>query len=267
VLDRSRLPLAVWILAAFLMALCVSSRRISRELAIHIRTGYRWAWALRNIGLSYERSRQLEGTIEADEIYQTAGCKGQAISPGGAKSMDRPARSRGKKQGPGRGHYDKDAPAIIAWVARSGQAVLHVVKDFSAQTVQRAALCAIRVGSRIYTDSAKSYRTLAQCGFFQEWVNHSEGEYVRGDIHENRGENIFSLLRPYLAVFRGLSKDNLPAYVGFFQFVFNHRYLTGWQQAEKILQGALDPKIAQAAKRGEYAQHVKRFLMLHTMIN
>jgi hypothetical protein len=38
-------------------------------------------------------------------------------------------------------------------------------------------------------------------------------------MHENRAECLFSLLKPYLRVFRGLSKTNLPGYVGFFQFL------------------------------------------------
>jgi hypothetical protein len=52
-----------------------------------------------------------------------------------------------------------------------------------------------------------------------EFVNHTQKEYARGDVHENRAECLFSLLKPYLRVFRGLSKTNLPGYVGFFQFL------------------------------------------------
>jgi hypothetical protein len=50
-----------------------------------------------------------------------------------------------------------------------------------------------------------------------EFVNHTQKEYARGDVHENRAECLFSLLKPYLRVFRGVSKGNLPGYVGFFQ--------------------------------------------------
>jgi hypothetical protein len=47
-------------------------------LGVHIRTSYRWCWWLRNAALSYEMERQLEGTVEADDLYHTAGQKGQA---------------------------------------------------------------------------------------------------------------------------------------------------------------------------------------------
>jgi len=38
------------------------------ELGVHVRTGYRWCWWLRNAALSYEMQRQLEGTVEADDM-------------------------------------------------------------------------------------------------------------------------------------------------------------------------------------------------------
>jgi len=79
--------------------------------------------------LSYEMHRQLEGTVEADDLYHTAGNKGQS-KQGGKKSLGRRARGRRKKREPGRGHYDKDRPAIIAWVSRQGAVVVHAVKDF-----------------------------------------------------------------------------------------------------------------------------------------
>jgi hypothetical protein len=87
-----------WILATFLLCLSCSSRRITRELGVHVRTGYRWCWWLRNAALSYETRRRLEGTVEADDLYHTAGHKAQAKT-GGKKSLGRKPRSRRKKRG------------------------------------------------------------------------------------------------------------------------------------------------------------------------
>ena len=50
-------------------------------------------------------------------------------------------------------------------------------------------------------------------GYVHAFVNHTQKEYARGDVHENRAECLFSLLKPYLRVFRGLSKCNLLALV------------------------------------------------------
>jgi hypothetical protein len=201
--------------------------------------------------LSYEMHRQLEGTVEADDLYHTAGNKGQA-KQGGKRSLGRRARSRRKKREPGRGHYDTDRPVIIAWVSRQGTVVIQATKDFTVKTVQKAAGIAVRTGRRLYTDSASSYRAVK--GYMHEFVNHTQKEYARGEVHENRAECLFSLLKPYLRVFRGLSKYNLPGYVGFFQFLRNACQQNACEQAELILRVALDPAIATKARRGEFVK-------------
>jgi len=198
-------------------------------------------------------------TVEADDLYHTAGQKGQAHQ-GGKKALGRRARGRRKKREPGRGHYDKDRPAIIAWVSRQGTVVIHATRDFTVKTVQKAADLAVRAGSRLYTDSASSYRGVR--GYLHEFVNHTQKEYARGEVHENRAECLFSLLKPYLRVFRGLSKLNLPGYVGFFQFLRNFRQLNAFEQAELILQAALDPTIARRAKKGEFVKCFDHFDLL-----
>jgi transposase-like protein len=250
--------------ATFLLCLSCSSRRIARELGVHIRTSYRWCWWLRNAALSYEMDRQGEGTVEADELYHTAGSKGQA-KHGGTKPLGRRPRRRRKKREPGRGHYDKDRPAIIAWVSRQGPVVVQAVKDFTVSTVQRAADVAVQTGSRLYTDSASSYRALK--GYVHEFVNHTQREYARGEVHENRAECLFSLLKPYLQGFRGISKSNLPGYVGFFQFLRNARYQNAFEQAEMILQAALDPSVASKARKGDFVTGLDHFALLQTPIN
>jgi transposase-like protein len=263
-LAQSRRSLSHWILATFLLCLACSSRRIARELGVHVRTSYRWCWWLRNAALSYEMDRQVAGTVEADELYHTAGTKGQA-QHGGKKPLGRRPRRRRKKRESGRGHYDKDRPAIIAWVSRQGPIVVQAVRDFTVTTVQKAADLAVQRGSRLYTDSASSYRALK--GYVHEFVNHTQKEYARGDVHENRAECLLSLLKPYLRVFRGISKINLPGYLGFFQFLWNVRHQNTFEQAELILQAALDPAIASRARRGEFVKCFDHFDLLQTPIN
>ena len=262
--DGSKRSVMHWILATFLLCLSCSSRRITRELGVHVRTGYRWCWWLRNAAMSYESSRRLEGTVEADDLYHTAGHKGQAKT-GGKKSLGRKPRSRRKKREPGRGHYDKDRPAIIAWVSRQGGVVIQATRDFTVKTVQKAADLAMQTGSKLYTDSASSYGLIT--GYEHDSVNHTKKEYARGDVHENRAECLFSLLKPYLRVFRGVSKTNLPGYVGFFQFLSNYRQLTAFEQAELILHAALDPSVASKARQGDFVKALDHFSLLQTAIN
>jgi hypothetical protein len=76
-----------------------------------------------------------------------------------------------------------------------------------------------------------------------------------------------SLLKPYLRVFRGISKTNLPGYVGFFQFLRNFRQRNAFEQAELILQAALDPAITSRAKKEEFVKCFDHFDLLQTAIN
>ena len=143
--------------------------------------------------------------------------------------------------------------------------MIQATRDFTVKTVQKAADLAVQAGSRLYTDSASSYRAIK--GYVHDFVNHTKKEYARGDVHENRAECLFSLLKPYLRVFRGISKTNLPGYVGFFQFLRNFRQLTAFEQAEMILYAALDPAIASRAKKGEFVRCLDHFDLLQTAIN
>ena len=174
-LHQSQRSFAYWILATFLVCLSCSSRRIARDLGVHISTSYRWCGWLRNTAVSYKTDRRLEGTVEADDLYHTAGLKGQA-KRGGQKHLGRRARGRCKKREPGRRHDDKDRPAIIAWVSRQGAVVMQATRDFTVKTVQKAADIAVQAGSRLDTDSASSYRAVK--GYVHAFVNHTQKEYA-----------------------------------------------------------------------------------------
>jgi ISXO2 transposase-like protein len=116
----------------------------------------------------------------------------------------------------------------------------------------------------LYTDSASSYRALT--GYEHESVNHTQKEYTRSDVHENRAECLSSLLKPYLWVFRGVSKGNLPGYIGFFQFLWNFRQQNVFEQAELILWAALHPVMTGRAKKGEFVTCFDHFDLLQTAI-
>ena len=64
-----------------------------------------------------------------------------------------------------------------------------------------------------------------------------------------------------------MSKTNLPGYVGFFQFLRNFRQLTAFEQAELILHAALDPAIADKARKGDFVMCLDHFDLLQTAIN
>ena len=102
--------------------------------------------------------------------------------------------------------------------------------------------------------------------FVRRWVLSKLG--IRGrhqDKIHRRGPH--PLEHGYLRVFRGISKLNLPGYLGFFQFLRNFRQWNACEQAELILQAALDPAIASRAKKGEFVKCFDHFDLLQTARN
>ena len=91
--------------------------------------------------------------------------------------------------------------------------------------------------------------------------------YARGDVRENRAVCLLSLLKPYLRIFRGLSKFNLPGYVGFCQFLRHLRRQNAFEQTEMILRAALDPAIASKARRGAFVKCLDHFDLLQIVVN
>jgi hypothetical protein len=63
----------------------------------------------------------------------------------------------------------------------------------------------------VHTDRVPWYirganpRTYQLKGYRHAFVHHTKKEDVRGEVHENRAECLFSLLKPYLRMFRGIS--------------------------------------------------------------
>lgn len=73
-------------------------------------------------------------------------------------------------------------------------------------------------GAVIYHDDYRPYGILDGV-YRHESVNHSAGEYARGDVHTNTIEGEFSVLRPWLSMFRGVSKERLFLYCAQYQFL------------------------------------------------
>ena len=125
-------------------------------------------------------------------------------------------------------------------IARGGQAVLRMLENVQQATIRPVIEGAIAKGALIHTDEFDIYARLTEWGYGHETVCHSAGEFARdadGDgkfeIHVNTMEGCWSLLRSWLRPHRGISQEKLPAYLAFFQFVYNAR------QRGKQLLGAL----------------------------
>lgn len=173
-----------------------------------------------------------------DDFYVNAGLKGRTYHdrPG------RPARSKGLKPPLGRGSYDKDTLMILYLQERDGPLFLEPVIH---ESPIRKVKALVEEGSTIYTDEWTPYQVLEALGYMHEAVNHSLGEYARGDVHVNHDESIVSLFKPWLAKHSGIDKKNLSLYTATFQTLYNISNLSNREKFWKIIRICISNKIPQ----------------------
>jgi transposase-like protein len=115
-------------------------------------------------------------------------------------------------------------------IERGGAVVLKMLENVQQKTIEPIIGQTIVAQTMVYTDEYVIYGRLGQWGYSHKTVNHSQGEYARdedGDgfheVHVNTIEGLWSLLRSWLRPHRGVSQEQLPLYLGFFEFVHNTR--------------------------------------------
>ena len=115
-------------------------------------------------------------------------------------------------------------------IQRKGRLILRMLENVKQKTIEPLITGAIARGTMVYTDEYDIYDRLEEWGYGHKTVCHSKGEYARdedGDafheVHVNTMEGVWSLLRSWLRPHRGISQEELPVYLGFFEFVHNAR--------------------------------------------
>ena len=113
---------------------------------------------------------------------------------------------------------------------RTGEVVLQMLANVQQVTIGPLIRRTIAAGTVVYTDEYDIYNRLPEWGYEHHSVCHSHGKYARDDdgdgfheVHVNTLEGFWSLLRSWLRPHRGISQENLPLYLGFFEFVHNVR--------------------------------------------
>lgn len=192
----------------------MSALQLQRELGIG---QYKTAWFLAHrIRSAMEKHGFLSGTVEVDETYV-----------GGKPRKD------GTKHKRGRG---TDKTPVVAMVSREGQAQAHPVDMVNGETLKTAMTNVILPDSRIMTDEFPAYRGACREYPSHQTVNHSEGEYSRGEVHVNNTESYFSLLkRGVHGTFHHVSKKHLGRYCHEFSFRWNRRKITDGERCRKAI--------------------------------
>ncbi len=107
------------------------------------------------------------------------------------------------------------------------------------------------------TDEAGVYGQLGRDFAEHGTVNHSIGEYVRGDAHTNTAENYFSILKRGIAgVYHHVSQRHLKRYLAEFDFRYNDRAALGTdnqERTDRALRGIVGKRLTYHGSSGDGA--------------
>lgn len=215
IFEDSPLALDKWMLAVWLVVNCkngISSYEIARHVGVTQKSAWfmlhRIRWALRNS--SWEKmGGSGGGPIEMDETY----------IGGKPKNMHADRRLKMKQ-----GIHANPKMAVFGMLDRESRQVrAKVLRKVKRDTLQAEILNHVEHGSKVYTDGAPFYDSLAAQQYVHETVNHVE-EYVRGQVHTQGIENFWSLLKRTLnGTYVAVEPFHLDRYVDEQVFRYNNR--------------------------------------------
>ncbi len=215
--ERSKVPLNKWLAATHLMVSSkkgMSALQIGRLLGLSKKT----AWFLCHRIRESLRPTDLapmggEGsTVEMDTVYI------------GGKEKNKHADKRAAKPfGAG-----VKAPAF-SLVERDGKVRSTHLEKVTAKTLRPILAEQLEKGTKLYSDAANVMKrvSLHHRGESQS-VNHTIGEYVRGEAHTNTVESYFAIMkRGITGTYHHVSPVHLKRYLAEFDFRYNEREKLG----------------------------------------
>ena len=219
VFQDSKLPLYKWFAATYLM--CESKKGISsNQLKRTIGVTYKTAWFLTHrvrAGMAAVVREELSGIIEADETFVGGKYRYARTDPD-------PYRPGHLKMGPRMGDASNKT-IVLGALERGGEVRFRVSKNRGKQSISTFIDDVAGEIAVLHSDDFSSYVGVANdLGVAHASVNHSAKEYVRGDVHTNGIESVWSLLkRSIVGSFHQLSEKHLDAYLAELEWRFNNR--------------------------------------------
>ncbi|MFI5020608.1 MAG: IS1595 family transposase [Alphaproteobacteria bacterium] len=234
--ERSHVKLHKWLQAAYL--LCASKKGMStHQLHRMIGVSYKSTWFMMHRIREAMREGKFPGplggegkTVEIDETF--------------VGGLEKNKHRRNRKHA-GTGGAGKEA--VFSLVERGGSVRSHHVPAVNAKTLRPILVSQVDRGSFLMTDEAAPSKMMGREFERHESVNHSIGEYVRGDAHTNTIENYFSILkRGITGTYHHVSQQHLKRYLAEFDFRYNERAaldVTDGERTVKALKGIVGKRL------------------------
>ena len=209
IFENTKISLRIWFQVIFRMITSkqgIPATTIAREYGRSRKTAYFMLMKIRN-AMQFENCQKLSGTVEADEYYA-----------GGTLGNMHYNKKLEAKQNM---NYNNKIP-VHGLVERKGDAVITVVPNFEADTLNANVLKYVKLGSTLYTDENQSYKRIARF-YDYNFVVHSKGNYVKGKVHTNTIESVWASLTRILKTYIRVSKKHLQKYANETVFRYNTR--------------------------------------------
>lgn len=241
IFEASHIKLHVWLQAIFLLSSSkkgVSANQLHRVLGVTLKSAWFMAHRIR-LAMAGSDVSPLGGEgmiVEADETYYGKKANDTRTMTG----LGNPFTKKGNS-GPG-GKW-----AIVSLVERGGSIRSFHVDRADKQTVASIVVNNVARESRLHTDESRLYAGADAHTASHERVNHSKGEYVRGDVHTNSVEGSFGIFkRGMKGIYQHCDERHLHRYLAEFDFRYNARTALGVNdeaRADKALKGVVGKRL------------------------
>jgi transposase-like protein len=224
IFEGSKIKLQKWFIAIWLLVnhkKGISSCQLARDLGVTQKTAWFMLGRLREVLPLLNDNNELFGIVEVDETY----IGGKEKNKHGSKRI---------KNTQGRSQKTKDV--VVGMIERDGKVKTYHVSALNRESVKIIVSNNIKIGSHIMTDEYKVYKRLNESGYIHKTINHSVKEYVKGKVHTNTIENVWSLFkRSIYGIYHNVSSKHLQRYLNEFTGRINTRYLTDCSRIKKVL--------------------------------